>query len=704
MSIRKKIIFAMMLAVLLTIGGVSAVVSIKLNDAFISNYQVNSKAQLDRMDAFVTSFFADATSGIELLAVSPVVVDNVDHISVYLDRKEDYKPVGADFTEPELTLYRTLERTQKAYPAYFLVYVASNAGGITQAPDDILTVGYNPAKRPWYLDTVKAGKSILTEAYISDSGVAVCTVATPVRKNGRIVAAAAVDFSLETLTRETGSVSVGKTGYVLMLDSQDQVVSDPRNSGDNIPESQRWLGKTVSDLPKDAAEALQKLSRLGQGFEAVTIGDKDWLASIKTTRDGWKLIMLQEKDEVFANALDVTMGIVLIGLVIAVVMFIIAWFVSRSISKPVAALAEASHRVAEGDLSAIPRDGKRFAGELGVLHQSLIRMITKLGELIETANSKMKEAEEALAQSHCSFQEAEEAKKMAEQARREGILQTAERLGSVVDQLTQAADRLARASGQIGERSNEQRDRVAGTAGAVEHASSAVQGVNNSTLRAAQLADDTRGVAASGKRLVSDVVRRMGEIEEQSRAISGSMSSLGTQANDIGKIMGMINDIADQTNLLALNAAIEAARAGDAGRGFAVVADEVRKLAEKTMEATKQVAQAIQTIQHSTADNVEAMGRAAEVIVQSVEVAHQAEEALNGIEKMIDNTAAEVRGMADLSGEQSQMLEEIRHSTDGINVLADEVAESAETSSREAQELSRLSHQLGAIVADLRKG
>lgn len=77
------------------------------------------------------------------------------------------------------------------------------------------------------------------------------------------------------------------------------------------------------------------------------------------------------------------------------------------------------------------------------------------------------------------------------------------------------------------------------------------------------------------------------------------MVGLGGQAENIGKVLGVINDIADQTNLLALNAAIEAARAGDAGRGFAVVADEVRKLAEKTMLATKEVGNAILAIQNS---------------------------------------------------------------------------------------------------------
>lgn len=137
----------------------------------------------------------------------------------------------------------------------------------------------------------------------------------------------------------------------------------------------------------------------------------------------------------------------------------------------------------------------------------------------------------------------------------------------------------------------------------------AVGEVAGSTSRTAELADDSRNEARAGKALVMDMVASMGEIEKQSRTMRQGLEHLGAQAGDIGKIMGVINDIADQTNLLALNAAIEAARAGEAGRGFAVVADEVRKLAEKTMEATKQVGGAISTIQNGTTANINAMRR-----------------------------------------------------------------------------------------------
>ncbi|MEL7641784.1 MAG: methyl-accepting chemotaxis protein [Solidesulfovibrio sp.] len=124
---------------------------------------------------------------------------------------------------------------------------------------------------------------------------------------------------------------------------------------------------------------------------------------------------------------------------------------------------------------------------------------------------------------------------------------------------------------------------------------------------AARLAEDAREKARDGAAVVSDSVAAIGAVQELSAALKQSLASLGGQAEAIGRIMGVISDIADQTNLLALNAAIEAARAGEAGRGFAVVADEVRKLAEKTMAATKEVGQAVERIQSGVSTSISGM-------------------------------------------------------------------------------------------------
>ena len=168
--------------------------------------------------------------------------------------------------------------------------------------------------------------------------------------------------------------------------------------------------------------------------------------------------------------------------------------------------------------------------------------------------------------------------------------------------------------------------------------------------------------------------------------------------------MGVINDIADQTNLLALNAAIEAARAGDAGRGFAVVADEVRKLAEKTMNATKEVAQAISGIQKGTRENVRRVDLANERIEEATDLARESGDALTNIVTLVESSSTQVQSIAAASGEQSTASEEINRSLDDINRIASETAEAMSEAVEAVSGLLGEAENLLALMRELENG
>ncbi len=176
----------------------------------------------------------------------------------------------------------------------------------------------------------------------------------------------------------------------------------------------------------------------------------------------------------------------------------------------------------------------------------------------------------------------------------------------------------------------------------VEHAENSSVKVNE----ASQGAENSRQKAQVGADNVKEAVVGIELVKETVLSLRETMATLVEKTLDIGKVMGVINDVADQTNLLALNAAIEAARAGDAGRGFAVVADEVRKLAEKTILATKEVEEAVKSIQQETNRNMEAVSKAVEYTVESAQKATHAGTFMQEIVQGMDESAVQLSDIA----------------------------------------------------------
>jgi len=284
----------------------------------------------------------------------------------------------------------------------------------------------------------------------------------------------------------------------------------------------------------------------------------------------------------------------------------------------------------------------------------------------------------------------------------EVISNAADKATKISDAMASAARELTVQVEEASRGAEQQRDRTSETATAMEEMNATVLEVARNASQAAEASDQARIMAEKGARIVGESVAAINTVQQQSLELKTNLGQLGQQAEQIGRIMTVIEDIADQTNLLALNAAIEAARAGDAGRGFAVVADEVRKLAEKTMNATKEVGQAIAGIQQGTQANIAGMDNTSAAIAEATSRANTSGETLQQILSLAQAAADQVSSIATAAEQQSATSEEINRGVDDINRISSQTSEIMSQSAEAVSSLAHMASDLNAIIAEMR--
>jgi methyl-accepting chemotaxis protein len=194
--------------------------------------------------------------------------------------------------------------------------------------------------------------------------------------------------------------------------------------------------------------------------------------------------------------------------------------------------------------------------------------------------------------------------------------------------------------------------------------------------------------ATDGLNRINTTINSSGEI----------IGALGQRADDIGKIIEVIDDLAEQTNLLALNAAIEAARAGEHGLGFAVVADEVRKLAEKSAQSTKEISELIQSIQKEARKAVENMDRSTSIVNEGLELGGELNSALRKISNVVTEVYKFAQEIGAATNEQSHGSSQIARATTRLNEITHEINSAVEEQASGAQAVVKAMERMRELV------
>jgi methyl-accepting chemotaxis protein len=222
--------------------------------------------------------------------------------------------------------------------------------------------------------------------------------------------------------------------------------------------------------------------------------------------------------------------------------------------------------------------------------------------------------------------------------------------------------------------------------------------IARSSNHAAEGARQANDLAVNGTSVVQETIKGIQQIAMRVKDSAIAVENLGRRSDQIGEIVGTIEDIADQTNLLALNAAIEAARAGEQGRGFAVVADEVRALAERTTKATKEISDMIKSIQNETKSAVDAMNHGVLEAERGAGEAVKSDQALADILRQIGDVSMQVSQIATAAEEQTATTSEISTNIQQISQVIEETAKGSQESAQAASLVANMAEELNDVV------
>ncbi len=261
-----------------------------------------------------------------------------------------------------------------------------------------------------------------------------------------------------------------------------------------------------------------------------------------------------------------------------------------------------------------------------------------------------------------------------------------------------AATEIAASSEEMAQSLEIQRSEIEQLTASISEMATTTRDIACQSEQANHNAKQTGDAATEGSTLVQDAIGSIHSLDKTVSQSADDIESLGTKSEEIGKIIGVINDIADQTNLLALNAAIEAARAGEHGRGFAVVADEVRVLADRTTKATDEIAHSIGEIQDETKQAVDRMSSGKDEAQSSVTSVEQAGNSLQAIVANATEVASLIGSIAAASEEQTCTADEMNASITKTSGGIQETTQGAVQSAEASSQLSLKSEDLRRIV------
>lgn len=539
-----------------------------------------------------------------------------------------------------------------AYPDESVVY----SGG--WQPD----AGFVLTDRIWYTMAAASDDVCITDPYVDENTGNICiTLSKAVRSRDEVTCVVGMDLYLDEVVSLISGQFNGSS-YAFLVTGKDVILAHPNDA--------YRITADKSVTLKDAG--YQKLS--GTSDKRKIIWDYSSglkVMMLETTDCGWQVVVVRP----LLAALSLAFIVLLLNILIFVLsVFLSNRFCKNAVSKwftPIYSISKKVAEMAEGDLS-LTFDEEPITDEIATLTEALNSTITELHAYIDDIRHVVSNVADGnlTVHQHVTYRGDFTAIKEALDLTLENLNNTLSEVKENSSTVADYAEQVQLSTEQVAEGATSQSLSIAGLRDNIQVLSEKLGIVQKNAELAAEISSTTNEQLVNG--------------EEKMQQLMEAMERINETSDEIGSIVGTINELANQTNLLSLNASIEAARAGEAGRGFAVVAEEIGKLAGASAEASNSIAGLIANSKEAVGRGREVAGRTAEVIKSGVDNFKVSKDKLLEITESVE--------------EQMTALNSITNGAEEISSVIETTAAASEENAAISTELIGKSHALSGSV------
>jgi methyl-accepting chemotaxis protein len=522
-SIKKKLFLASMLLVLVPTVCVLIVVTIWVSSKGREDFIARATGEMSQVNNVIDILLDNAILNLEMMCTHPATAELDETINNFSTSTGvvDLKKIKRNKTER--ALFEHFTHIIKTHPDYIELYLGTRWGGFVSNDDAPLKTPYNPTIRPWYIDALKdPGKALIAKAYLSTNGEnVIAAVKSYTDKKGEVLYVGGIDISLKRLTEIINNIKIGKTGFLILTESDGTILAYPGNK--------EIISKNISELGITVLTEGLKSDNASIYFN---LDGKERLAQIITSpKAGWKIIGVIEESEITESARSLRILIYIVGFFFTVGAIIVGYFAAKKISDPVTATAEVLNKTAEGDFTnKIDVIYESRDDEIGTLARSFNTFITKQRESMKQVLSAAKTVKGASSEINSGNQNL--AQRTQEQA------STIEEISANIEMITETLQITAKNFEQADINSKKTLEVVTEGESAISETINAMQQIKNSSKEIGEIIQVVNDIAFQTNLLALNAAVEAARAGEQGKGfavVASEVRNLAVRTSDSSK-------------------------------------------------------------------------------------------------------------------------------------------------------------------------